>query len=97
MPNLVAEVVTSFRINEHQAFAGGLRGRLPRFRHLYRVVHSRGSSAHRSSGACSAQATRRGVWAAATVILTRGPSLEPQKALPFVTGRIAITSARRGS
>nr|WP_246715033.1 PLP-dependent aminotransferase family protein [Rhizobium sp. BK196] len=32
---------------------------------------------------------RRGVSAAATAILTRGPSLEPQKALPFVTGRIA--------
>ncbi|OHV77075.1 PLP-dependent aminotransferase family protein [Rhizobium sp. LCM 4573] len=32
---------------------------------------------------------RRGVSAAATAILTRGPSLEPQKTLPFVTGRIA--------
>ncbi|TKT55965.1 PLP-dependent aminotransferase family protein [Rhizobiaceae bacterium LC148] len=32
---------------------------------------------------------RRTVSAAATAILTRGPSLEPQKALPFVTGRIA--------
>ncbi len=40
-------------------------------------------------GAGSAQAIRRGVSAAATAILTRGPSLEPQKALPFVTGRIA--------
>ncbi|XAZ21447.1 PLP-dependent aminotransferase family protein [Sinorhizobium sp. B11] len=40
-------------------------------------------------GAGSSQPIRRGVSAAATAILTRGPSLEPQKALPFVTGRIA--------
>lgn len=32
---------------------------------------------------------RRSVSSAATTILTHGPSLEPQKALPFVTGRIA--------
>lgn len=37
----------------------------------------------------TAQPIRRGVSAAATAILTRGPSLEPQKTLPFVTGRIA--------
>lgn len=41
------------------------------------------------SGAASAQPIRRGVSAAVTVIMTRGPSLAPQKALPFVTGRIA--------
>ncbi|PLU61963.1 hypothetical protein BMJ21_30520 [Sinorhizobium medicae] len=32
---------------------------------------------------------RRSVSSAATTILTHGPSLEPQKTLPFVTGRIA--------
>lgn len=37
----------------------------------------------------NAHPIRRSVSAAATAILTRGPSLEPQKALPFVTGRIA--------
>lgn len=42
-----------------------------------------------STGAASAQPLRRSVSAAATAILTRGPSLEPQKPLPFVTGRIA--------
>ncbi|MDP9812614.1 GntR family transcriptional regulator/MocR family aminotransferase [Rhizobium tibeticum] len=36
-----------------------------------------------------AQVIRRGVSAAATAILTSGPNLEPQRALPFVTGRIA--------
>ncbi|MBB3392884.1 GntR family transcriptional regulator/MocR family aminotransferase [Rhizobium sp. BK275] len=41
------------------------------------------------SDAASAQTIRRSVSAAAINILTRGPSLEPQKALPFVTGRIA--------
>ncbi|WP_416066571.1 PLP-dependent aminotransferase family protein [Rhizobium sp. ZK1] len=39
--------------------------------------------------AASAQPIRRSVSVAATNILTRGPSLEPQQALPFVTGRIA--------
>jgi len=41
------------------------------------------------SDAVSAQTIRRSVSVAAINILTRGPSLEPQKALPFVTGRIA--------
>ena len=41
------------------------------------------------SDAASAQTIRRSVSAAAINILTRGPSLESQKALPFVTGRIA--------
>ncbi|MFB9948385.1 PLP-dependent aminotransferase family protein [Rhizobium puerariae] len=40
-------------------------------------------------GAEGAYPVRRGVSDAATAILTRGPSLEPQTALPFVTGRIA--------
>ncbi len=42
-----------------------------------------------ASGASAVRATRRAVSAAATAILTRGPSLEPQKMLPFVTARIA--------
>lgn len=41
------------------------------------------------AGTASIEPIRRGVSAAATAILTRGPSLEPQKPLPFVTGRIA--------
>ena len=41
------------------------------------------------SGAVGAQTIRRSVSVAAINILTHGPSLEPQKALPFVTGRIA--------
>ena len=71
---LVAEGFAVARHGSGTYIASGVPGGLSRIDHRNETI---------------AYSTRRAVSDAATRVLTSGPSLEPQKVLPFVTGRIA--------